>query len=130
VTKDQKTPVLEQLTRLAAYERAQSEVQYANHPETARHGACTFSGPPVQDASDATFGLLPRVRRALARRRYFGRVKYGDTLRVGWPKADQALVQELLDAIDYALTGRRKWLARLLGLVAWGLLRKLDKEHT
>ena len=128
MTKDQHEAVLDQLTRLAAHERAQTIEDYAQHPETARHGACTFAGPSVQDVSDATFGLLPRVRLALSRRRYLGRVKYGGTLREGWPKADQALVQEVLDAVDYALTGRRKWIARLLGLLAWWLLRKLDRE--
>lgn len=73
--------------------------------------------------------LPSRVHLALFRRRVMGREKYGTALRVGWTSADDALLQELLDGVEYAVSGQRKFLALFLGAAAWWVLRSCDQKN-
>jgi hypothetical protein len=97
-------------------------------PETRPHGACRSGGEVVGSIHARVGGFPPRVSLALIRRRRVGEAKYGTRLRAGWEHADSALVQELLDAVDYSLVGGRLWTARLLSLLAWAILRSEDRR--
>ena len=99
-----------------------------DYPETRAHGPCCSGGEPIGVVHERVGGIPLRVSVALLRRRSLGQIKYGAPLRAGWEHADVALVQELLDAVDYALAGGRVWTARLLALLAWALLRSEDRR--
>ncbi len=99
-----------------------------NFPETKIHGACTHQGTPVRIIEGSTPLIPNRVRIALERRRVIGEQKYGGGLTGGWEHSDTALLQELLDGIDYSLVGGRLWFARVLGVMAWLILRNLESK--
>jgi hypothetical protein len=97
-------------------------------PETEIHGACNHSGVSVRVIEGSVAGIPSRVRVALDRRRVVGEKKYGSGLTGGWEHSDTALLQELLDGIEYALVGGRVWFARVLAIMAWTILRKLESK--
>lgn len=99
-------------------------------PETRRHGPCTLGGTPADKITDAAWWVPDRVRQAVRRRAFFGRVKYGTSLVQGWPHADTGLTQELLDGIVYAVAGRRYVMAAVLAGLSWAMLRACDRDYS
>lgn len=87
----------------------------ADEPDThtSTHGPCDGGGDPVRDHLPES---LPKSARAfILARLNGGEAKYGTVLRVGWTRADEALREELADAVAYAVAGGRDRLAEYLG---------------
>ena len=64
-------------------------------------GPCDTDGPAVRDYLPPW--LSPEGRAVILVRLDAGRDRYGADLTVGWPPAPVELVQELADAVNYAV---------------------------
>jgi hypothetical protein len=90
------------------------------------HGPCSAGAEPI---AVHKHGLPAKIVLDLRYRQHVGFVKYGQVLRYDWPEADIALYQELLDAVQYALTGRRPVLARVLAYIALFIRLRIERTH-
>ena len=66
-------------------------------------GPCLTPGPAVRDCLPPW--LSPEARAVILARLDVGRERYGADLTVGWAPAPVELVQELADAVAYAVAG-------------------------
>lgn len=81
------------------------------------HGPCLSSGISVAD-KQRNYLFPARILTDLSLRQREGQIKYGRGLTVGWPPADIALYQEILDGCQYAIAGKRVILAHALAWLA------------
>lgn len=89
-------------------------------PAVSAHGPCDGGGASVRSALPAS--IPPAVRAWVQARLDAGEAKYGTVLRVGWARAEEALREELADAIAYSVALERPDLAAHFGrLLADGL---------
>lgn len=84
--------------------RAEIRAAALDHIRTPSHGPCSDGGAPVRDSLPQCPG---HVRAWLLSRLDAGEEKYGAPLLVGWSRSDEALAEELADAINYAVAGGR-----------------------
>jgi hypothetical protein len=67
-------------------------------------GPCDTAGAAVRDHLPE--GLTPEGRAVILARLTVGRDRYGADLRIGWSPAPVELVQELADAVAYAVAAQ------------------------
>lgn len=90
------------------------------------HGPCLSLGVSVAEIQRRY--LFPtRILTDLSLRQHEGKIKYGRGLTVGWPPADIALYQEILDGCQYAIAGKRVILAHALAWLAFCLRLSLHR---
>lgn len=81
---------------------------------TSQHGPCDGGDRLVRN--ELPF-MRPDLKTWCLARLDAGEIKYGASLRVGWEKADEALREELADAINYAVSAGRYDLSDRLSLM-------------
>lgn len=94
-------------------DRKQLQALGEARPPTSEHGPCTSGGAQVRDNLPTT--LSAENRQWCLARLDFGEQKYGAPLLIDWPKGEEALAEELADAINYAVVCGRLSMARKLG---------------
>lgn len=93
---------------------------------TSTHGPCTDGGALVRDRLPG--GLPPRLRDWVLSRLDAGEQKYGEPLRIGWSRAGEALMEEIADAICYAVALDDESVAGLLCVLMLAVSEAVDHE--